>query len=137
MPCRAHSQHRNATRHAFSLVARTYLQALCATGSVLRKHRRCRRPAPCHNDTGGSALALNAGLGNVTVYVYLLDEGVDVWRPIQAKHLGGDEFEIMSVNPDPESESWQFHTGDRVRCKLKRFHEGEGLVAYELVQRSA
>ena len=82
-------------------------------------------------------MAMNAEFNQVTVYVYLLDEGVDVWRPVQAKHLGGDEYEIQSINPDPEVESWQFHTGDRVRCKLKRFHEGEELAAYELVQRSA
>jgi hypothetical protein len=81
-------------------------------------------------------MAVNGGTGNVTVYVYLLDEGVDVWRPVQAKHLADDEYEIMSVNPDPDDENWQFHSGDCVRCKLKRLHDGERLVAYELVQRS-
>jgi hypothetical protein len=45
------------------------------------------------------------------IYVYLLEEGVDVWRPVQARALGGDEFEILG--PVPEDEVWEFPPGAR------------------------
>ncbi len=71
-----------------------------------------------------------------TIYMFLLDEGVDVWRPVQARHLGTDQYEIVSTNPSDSTEQWEFTTGDVVRCKLRRLSDGEELVAYELVQRS-
>jgi len=80
---------------------------------------------------------MNEGSPTTTIYVYLLDEGVHVWRPVEASHRGGDQYEIVSLNRDPEDEHWQFASGDIVRCKLQRLSEGERLVAHELVQRSA
>lgn len=67
----------------------------------------------------------------VTVYVYLLDEGVDVWRPVQATHIKGDTYRIESSNPDPEDESWQFGMGEIVRCRESVLSEGDVLVAFE------
>ncbi len=65
------------------------------------------------------------------IYVALLDEGVDVWRPVQAVCEHGDCYRIISSNPDPEDESWQFLEGDVVRCRSRTFTGGEiGLVAY-------
>ena len=72
-----------------------------------------------------------------TIYVFLLDEGTEVWRPVEARRLGGDLYEVVSVNPDPEDEHWEFQTGNVVRCKHRRLSAGEHVVAYELVQRSA
>ncbi len=67
-----------------------------------------------------------------TIYVALLDEGVDVWRPVEAIHEHDDVYSIVSVNSDPEDEHWQFHTGEAVRCRRKTFEGGAtGMVAYE------
>ncbi len=69
------------------------------------------------------------------IYLALLGEGVEVWRPVQAIHIGKDIYEIISSNPDPEDEHWQFHPGDFVRCKDKVFADGtKGKVAYKLAK---
>jgi hypothetical protein len=57
------------------------------------------------------------------IYVYLLDEGTDVWRPIEAVPVGDDVYRIVSENPYPEDEHWQFSAGDLVRCELKPLSE--------------
>jgi hypothetical protein len=70
-----------------------------------------------------------------TVYVELLDEGVDVWRPVQAEHLGGDLYRLTGEQPD--GEVWPFAVGDVVRCRVQRLTTGNWdrreavLVAYE------
>jgi hypothetical protein len=68
-----------------------------------------------------------------TIYVALLDEGVDVWRPVQASRRAGDVFEIVSKNDDPETESWEFPSGSLVRCIERSLSGGSHLVAVELV----
>jgi hypothetical protein len=51
----------------------------------------------------------------VTVYVPLVDEGVDVWRPVQAEHLGDHLYRL--TGEQPEGEVWPFASGDVVKCK--------------------
>jgi hypothetical protein len=71
-------------------------------------------------------------MGTVQIYVALVDDGTEVWRPVPARAVGDDVFELLGVMPTEES--WQFHPGARVRCKTKVFAGGErGLVAYEQV----
>ena len=66
------------------------------------------------------------------VFVALLDEGTEVWRPVQARPLGGDRYELLGIVP--AGERWQFTPGQRVRCREKTFSGGsKGLVAYESV----
>jgi hypothetical protein len=66
-----------------------------------------------------------------TVYVSLLDEGTEVWRPVSATR-DGDVFLILG--PMPEEERWQFPPGSRVHCALKEFSDGTThLVAYRLL----
>ena len=68
----------------------------------------------------------------VQIHVPLVDDGVEVWRPVQARALGGGVFEILDVQPSHEH--WQFQHGSRVRCRMKVFAGGEsGLEAYEAV----
>jgi hypothetical protein len=66
-----------------------------------------------------------------TVYVRLLDEGTDVWRPVQARQLPDGTFMLNEPEHyDPEAEAWEFPPHTRVRCASKRFSDGEqGLVA--------
>ena len=72
-------------------------------------------------------------LNTETIYVALLDEGVDVWRPVQASRRIGETFEIVSKNDDPEDEHWQFPSGALVRCEERELSGGPCLVAVELV----
>lgn len=73
-----------------------------------------------------------------TIYVYLLDEGTDVWRPVKAIQVKENIYKILSANPDPEDEIWQFNKGDFVRCESKPL-SGKGnyqdkLVAVEKIE---
>jgi hypothetical protein len=67
-----------------------------------------------------------------TIYVALLNEGVDVWRPVQARPLGTDLFRIVGVDADVRDESWQFPAGAIVRCETRQFSGNQvGLTAVE------
>ena len=68
-----------------------------------------------------------------TVYVSLLDEGVDVWRPVSAEHIKDDVYRIVGNPPDPEDEKWEFLPGQLVRCRMQQLFEGEFLVAHQAV----
>ena len=47
------------------------------------------------------------------VYVRLLDEGVDVWRPVAARRLSEATYRLSDA-PSPEDETWSFQPGDVV-----------------------
>jgi hypothetical protein len=67
-----------------------------------------------------------------TIYVELLGEGTDCWRPVEAEHLGADLYRITGETP--EDEVWSFSTGDTVKCKTQAFQtNGSGLVASEKI----
>ena len=66
-----------------------------------------------------------------TIYVYLKDEGVDVWRPVEAAFLRDDVYRIVSVNAVPDDEEWEFGSGELVRCERRVLSGGECLVAVE------
>jgi hypothetical protein len=72
-----------------------------------------------------------------TIYVYLNGEGTDVWRPVKAVHLRENIYRIEPMNKNPEDETWQFATGDVVRCELKKLSKGienkSELVAFEKI----
>jgi hypothetical protein len=57
----------------------------------------------------------------VKVYVELLEEGTDTWRPTQAIPLENNLYKLLPT-PDynPEDEVWQFLPGTIVRCVEKR-----------------
>ena len=64
-----------------------------------------------------------------TIYVALLDEAVDVWRPVDAEKLRDGNFRIVSANPCPEDERGEFEPGSLVRCELKQLADGPVLAA--------
>jgi hypothetical protein len=70
---------------------------------------------------------------DAVVFVRLLDEGVDVWRPVPAAALSDGTFRLGQPNDyDPETEHWEFPPHTRVRCQTTRFAGGkEGLVAVQ------
>jgi hypothetical protein len=70
---------------------------------------------------------------SIDVFVPLLDEGVDVWRPASAAPLGGDLFLILPV-AIPETERWSYPPGQVVRCSDHAFADGvRGLAAVEAI----
>jgi hypothetical protein len=66
------------------------------------------------------------------IYVALLGEGTEVWRPVNAQPIGNDVFLLQGQIPN--GESWEFSPGTQVRCKEHIFASGElGLVAVEAI----
>ena len=74
-----------------------------------------------HQDTGTE----------VVVYVRLLDEGTDVWRPVRATPLPDGTFRLLQPSGyDPDAETWEFAPFTNVRCVTRKFADGgEGLAA--------
>tara|TARA_R110000868_G_C10880914_1_gene762953 strand:+ start:1421 stop:1645 length:225 start_codon:yes stop_codon:yes gene_type:complete len=68
----------------------------------------------------------------IEIFVPLLEEGTEVWRPVKAESLNNDLFKIISINESDET--WEFTTGQTVKCITKTFADGKsGLVAIERV----
>ncbi len=68
------------------------------------------------------------------IYVSLLDEPVEAWRPVDAVRLEENTFKITSANLYPDDERWQFVTGEVVLCKERQFPNGPTcLVAVEKI----
>jgi hypothetical protein len=65
----------------------------------------------------------------VEVFVSLIDEGVEVWRPVRATRLRGDIYRIVEQPYDRELETWQFEPGDAVVCELIDSGDGPILAA--------
>jgi hypothetical protein len=66
-----------------------------------------------------------------TIYVALLDEGTDVWRPVSAEPVGNNVFRIDPRAKMPDDERWEYGPGETVRCRQRRFESGSGLEAFE------
>lgn len=70
-----------------------------------------------------------------TIYVHLLDEGVEVVRPTQGVPLGGDVYRVLATpNYDPQDEHWEFAPGSVVRCVREKRDGDEVLVAREIAE---
>jgi hypothetical protein len=57
-----------------------------------------------------------------TIYMPLLNEGTDVWRPVEATPLTGNSFRVEGDVPDYEQ--WAFAPGAVVLCAWKTFNGG-------------
>ncbi len=65
-----------------------------------------------------------------TIYVGLVDEGVDVWRPVQSEERPDGAFQLPDHAPD--GETWAFPPGSSVRCEWQDLADGPALVAAAL-----
>ena len=66
------------------------------------------------------------------IYIALLDEGTEVWRPVEAVRVSQNVYRIISENPNPEDERWEFARDDLVQCRAKTLSNGMSvLVASE------
>lgn len=54
----------------------------------------------------------------IEIFVRLLDEKVDVWRPVCALRKADNIFEIMAQEYDQRAEKWEFEPGDQVACEF-------------------
>lgn len=63
------------------------------------------------------------------IFVALLDEGVDVWRPVKAQHLHGNIYRIEDQPYDRDTEAWQFEPGTEVVCEMVDASDGPILAA--------
>ena len=72
--------------------------------------------------------ALAALEQTTTIFVRLLDEGTDVWRPVDAIQNDSNTFEIVSEKPDQEDETREFVQGQKVTCKEALSQEGDVIL---------
>jgi hypothetical protein len=63
------------------------------------------------------------------IFVSLLDEQVDVRRPVQAERVHDDVYKITDQPYNREIETWQFEPGDEVVCQLVESSGGQILAA--------
>lgn len=63
------------------------------------------------------------------IFVRLLDENVDVWRPVKAERIGSDCFRIVEQPYDRGTELWEFEPGDEVMCELVESDDAVFLAA--------
>lgn len=67
-----------------------------------------------------------------TIYLSLLDENVDVRRPVQAEHIGSNVYLIVNQPCDCDVERWAFEPGARIVCESVDAGEGRVLAAVPL-----
>lgn len=69
------------------------------------------------------------------IYVALMDEGVNVWRPAPALRLQDDTYVVLRPDDyDPSLEKWQFPPGTLVICESKQLSDGIFPVAVRQTQ---
>lgn len=66
-----------------------------------------------------------------TIHVALLDEGVEVWRPVAARKIAADTYLILDQDYDRDVENWQFEPGTVVRCRKEQRNGRQIVVATE------
>jgi len=65
----------------------------------------------------------------VKIFVALINEPVDVWRPVKATQVGENSYLIVNQEYDSDIETWQFKPGERVRCEYIQSSDGMTLAA--------
>jgi hypothetical protein len=69
---------------------------------------------------------------NVVVYMPLVNEGTECWRPVYARRVTSDIYEVAASH-ESDDEQWAFPSGSRVRCRAQVFSDGKtGLAAFEI-----
>ena len=65
----------------------------------------------------------------VNIHTPLFDEGVDVWRPVQAEHLHDNVYRITALPYDRSTGAWGFGPGDLVLCDEVDSRDGPIIAA--------
>jgi hypothetical protein len=70
------------------------------------------------------------------IYIPLLDEGTNVWRPVEAQKVGPDTYLIPTgLDPKANGEEWEFPPGSTVVCQPRKTADGTILAAVRLADR--
>ncbi len=79
-------------------------------------------------------MSADPGSNTKLVYVRLLNEGTNVYRPVEAALVGGGIVKLVaSPDYDSEDEEWQFKPGSVVVLKEQILEGKKVLVATSLV----
>jgi hypothetical protein len=71
----------------------------------------------------------------MTVFVKLLGEGTDVWRPTQAERVDVNTVKLLpTADYGACDEQWEFSPGSIVRCENRILSGEEVMVAVAQVQ---
>jgi len=71
------------------------------------------------------------------IFVYLKDEGTEVWRPTLGRKISHMVFELLATpDYDPEDETWEFVPGTVVECEERILNGASVLVAVRQVAAS-
>ena len=56
-----------------------------------------------------------------TIYINLLDEGIEVVRPVKAHKIRGNIYKILeNEHIDCDDEIWEFPRNSIIECKINR-----------------
>lgn len=69
----------------------------------------------------------------MTIYVRLLGEDIEVWRPVQAEKINESIYKILSEENVPAGEDWEFQHGSLVEVVEKKSDHEVILTAISLV----
>lgn len=70
---------------------------------------------------------------NDIVFIKIIDEGADVWRPVSAIGLASGAYVLLRPEDyDAKDEKWEFLPGHLVRCELRKSGDNSILVAISL-----
>ncbi len=68
------------------------------------------------------------------IYVKLLDEGVNVYRPVSAKEISRNIYKLSGMDQyDSSDERWEFPSESCVEVSEQHLSDGEALIAIKLV----
>lgn len=70
------------------------------------------------------------------IYVLLLGEAVEVWRPVKAIYIKDNIYKIIEQYYNREDEKWEFEPGEIVHCELTRTSDGKILIAKRIEHQS-
>lgn len=68
-----------------------------------------------------------------TIYIKLVNEPVDVWRPVRAREIDKNTYEILMQEYDGQIEEWQFKPGEIVICERISLESGEVFAAVRCI----
>jgi len=69
------------------------------------------------------------------IYMELLNEGIQVWRPVPGRCIAKNVYEILDNGTyDPDDETWMFSPGTWVNCQPRELSGGQALVAFARAQ---
>lgn len=69
-----------------------------------------------------------------TIYIRLLNEGTDVWRPVSATKIDNNIYRIeMTDQHEFEEENWEFEPNTLVYCEKKVLMDKECLIALNTI----